>query len=121
MLDFSLGELMLVALVALLVVGPKDFPVIMRKLGRWAGYCKGITDEFRAGFHSAMKDHGVPDIQSDLATIEEEMNFIRDQNGNLQRVYDISDFMEESKRADMKPKALSEQPKEPDNKEAGSK
>lgn len=121
MLDFSLGELALVALVAFLVVGPKDFPIIMRKLGQWAGYCKGITDEFRAGFHSAMKQNGLEDIETDMATIEQEMNFIRDQNGQLQRVYDISDFMEEGKRSDMKPKTAAEQAQIADNKEAGSK
>lgn len=110
MLDFSFGELVLVALVAFLVVGPKDFPVIMRRLGRWAGHCKKITEEFRAGFYSAMQQHDVKDIETDIATIEEEMKFIRDQSGNLQRVYDISEYMEEDKRSDMKPKPLASQP-----------
>lgn len=106
MLDFSFGELVLVALVALLVVGPKDFPVIMRTLGRWLGKCKVITDEFRVGFRSAMQQHGMGDIETDMATIRDELHYIRDQNGNLQRVYDISDFLEESKRPQMKPEPL---------------
>ena len=109
MLDFSFGELALVALVAFLVVGPKDFPVIMRTLGRWAGQCKKVTDEFRAGFHSAMQQHDIKDIETDIATIQEEMNFIRDQSGNLQRVYDISEYLDEEKRPDMKPKPLTDQ------------
>lgn len=109
MLDFSFGELALVALVALFIVGPKEFPVIMRTIGRWAGQCKNITDEFRAGFRSAMKQNGMEDMETDIATITEELNFIRDQNGNLQRVYDISDYVEENKRPDMKPKPLTNQ------------
>ena len=110
MLDFSFGELAVVALVAFLVVGPKDFPVIMHTLGRWLGQCKGITDEFRAGFKSAMRQNGMEDIEKDLATIEEEVRYIRDQNGNLQRIYDISDYLEEGSRPQMKPRALSELP-----------
>ncbi len=110
MLDFSFGELGLIALVALIIVGPKDFPVIMRTIGRWCGKFKSITDEFRVGFRSAMQQSGMGDVETDLATIREEMNFIRDQNGHLQRVYDISDFIEEGKRAQMTPLPAKEIP-----------
>lgn len=102
MLDFSFGELAVVAFVAFFIVGPKEFPVIMRQLGRWFGHFKSLSDEFKAGVRSAMHQHGV-DVETDLATIREEVNFIRDQHGQLQRVYDISDFMEENKRPQMKP------------------
>lgn len=97
MLDFSFGELLVVAFVAFMVVGPKEFPIIMRTVGRWLGHCKGLADEFRVGFNSAMKQHGMEDLETDLATIEEEARFIRDQNGNLQRIYNFSDYTTESK------------------------
>ena len=92
MLDFSFGELALIALVALLVVGPKDLPVVLRTLGKWMGQCKGIADEFRAGFRSAMEDSSLTSLESDMHVFNEETKFIRDEQGNLQRVYDISDL-----------------------------
>lgn len=98
MLDFSLGELAVVALVALFVVGPKDFPVVMHKLGQWAGKCKRLTDEFRSGFDSVMHAEGLKEVHDDIKGIEEEITYIRDAEGNLQRVYDISDFLDEEER-----------------------
>lgn len=98
MLDFSLGELAIVTLVALIVVGPKELPKLMYSIGKWFGQFRGLADEFRHGFSQAMQDSGAKDIQTDLATIEEEIKYIRDDQGNLQRVYDISSFLEEKEK-----------------------
>jgi sec-independent protein translocase protein TatB len=92
MLDFSFGELALIMLVALVVVGPKDLPVVMRALGRWIGQCKGIADEFRAGFKSALEGSPLQGMEQDLRAINEEVRFIHDEQGNLQRVYDVTDL-----------------------------
>ncbi len=97
MLDFSFGEIALVVFVALVVVGPKDLPVVMRTLGRWFGQFKNITDEFREGFRSAMHGTSLEDVEQDIHEIHKEIKYIRDQEGNLQRVYDISDFTDYSK------------------------
>jgi len=82
MLDFSFGELGLIVLVALIIVGPKDLPVVMRTLG----------------LKSAMQESQLKDIENDINAIHEEVKFIRDEQGNLQRVYDISDFLDERER-----------------------
>ncbi len=95
MLDFSFGELVLVAFVALVVVGPKDLPVVMRILGRWAGQCRGVLDEFRQGFRSAMQESSLEEMGKDIHGLEQEIRFIRDEQGNLQRTYDISSFLTE--------------------------
>ena len=97
MLDFSFGEIALVVFVALIIVGPKDLPVVMRAIGRWFGQFRSITDEFRKGFKSAMEDSSLADVQQDIHSIREEIHYIKDQNGHLQRVYDISDFIDERK------------------------
>lgn len=99
MLDFSFGELALIVLVALLIVGPKDLPVVMRAIGRWMGQFKGITNEFRQGFKSAMEHTGLDGIEKDIHGIHQEVRYIRDQQGNLQRTYDISDFLEHENQA----------------------
>jgi Tat protein translocase TatB subunit len=99
MLDFSFGELALVVLVALLVVGPKDLPVVMRAVGKWFGQFKVIADEFREGFKSAMHGGGLGEMEKDLTAIHHESEYIRDQDGNLQRTYDIADFLDERERS----------------------
>jgi sec-independent protein translocase protein TatB len=102
MLDFSFGELALIVLVALLIVGPKDLPRVMYAVGKWFGQFKVIADDFREGFKSAMKESQLHDLQKDLKEVHEEIEYIRDSDGNLQRVYDISDFLDERERAKVK-------------------
>jgi sec-independent protein translocase protein TatB len=102
MLDFSFGELALIVLVALLIVGPKDLPRVMYAMGRWIGQWKGVADQFRDGFKSAMQESQLEDVHKDLTAIHEEIEYIRDKDGNLQRVYDISDFLEERERSKVK-------------------
>lgn len=97
MLDFSFGEIALVVFIALIVVGPKDLPVVMRTLGRWFGQFKSIADEFREGFRETLRGTQLEDFEKDLHSIKEEIHYIKDAEGNYQRVYDISDFVDESK------------------------
>ena len=99
MFDFSFGELALIVLVALLVVGPKDLPVVIRTIGRWAGQFKSIADEFKEGFKSVMDESSIKEISEDVHMAHEEVQYIRDERGNMQRVYDISDFLDERERS----------------------
>ncbi|MBX2803021.1 MAG: Sec-independent protein translocase protein TatB [Myxococcales bacterium] len=50
MLSFGLGEMLLVAVVALLVVGPERLPRVLRQLGRWYGQARRAADELRRAF-----------------------------------------------------------------------
>lgn len=97
MLDFSFGEIALVVFVALIIVGPRDLPIVMRAIGRWFAQFRIITDEFREGFRSAMQESSLSDIEKEVHSINEEIKYIKDENGNFQRIYDISDVMKEKK------------------------
>jgi sec-independent protein translocase protein TatB len=99
MFDFSFGELGLIVLVALLIVGPKDLPRVMFAIGRWFGQFKGMTDDLKNGFKSAMQEHQLHDVENDLTAIHNEIEYIRDSQGNMQRIYDISDFIDERDRS----------------------
>ena len=103
MLDFSFGELIVVIFVALVVVGPKELPHLMYKIGRWLGQVKGVGDEFKSGFKSAMRDASFEAIKKDIQEIHEEIQYIKDENGISHRVYDISDYLVERGHAPMKP------------------
>ena len=65
MFDLGWSELLLVAAVALIVVGPKDLPVAMRWLGRWVGKARAMTRHVRAGFDEMVR-------QSELEEMEKE-------------------------------------------------
>ena len=49
-------EILVVAIAALLVIGPKDLPLAMRTVGRWVGKVRGYARHFNAGIDSVMQN-----------------------------------------------------------------
>ncbi len=89
----GIPEMLVIGVIALIVVGPKDLPILMRKVGRFVAHMRGMAAEFRASFdemarqseldelrkevesmraaaaqpmHAAMQSAGLGDIKSDL-------------------------------------------------------
>ncbi|MCH8685554.1 Sec-independent protein translocase protein TatB [Pedomonas mirosovicensis] len=56
MFDIASSELLLVAIVALLVVGPKDLPKLMRAVGQWIRRGRALTSQIRSGFEQMMQE-----------------------------------------------------------------
>jgi sec-independent protein translocase protein TatB len=61
MFDFGAGELLVIGVVALIVVGPKDLPVLFRNVGRFVGKAKGMAREFSRAMDDAANDAGIKD------------------------------------------------------------
>ncbi|WP_102108154.1 Sec-independent protein translocase protein TatB [Oceaniglobus roseus] len=66
MFDIGWTELMVIGVVALIVVGPKDLPGMFRTLGRFTGKMKGMAREFQRAMEDAARDTGVDDVAKDL-------------------------------------------------------
>ena len=56
MFDLTSSKLLILAVVALLVVGPKDFPILLRTVGRYLGILRKHAAEFRSQFDEAMRE-----------------------------------------------------------------
>ena len=67
MFDIGWGELVLVGLVALIVIGPKELPTVLRTAGQWMGKVKRMASEFQGQFQEALREAEVADLkESDL-------------------------------------------------------
>lgn len=66
MLDIGFSELMVIGVVALIVVGPKDLPKLFRTLGEVTGKARGMAREFSRAMNDAAGDSGMRDIAGDL-------------------------------------------------------
>ena len=66
MFDLGWTELLLIGIVALIVVGPKELPVLFRKAGQFVGKIKGMAREFSRAMNNAADDVGVGDISSTI-------------------------------------------------------
>jgi sec-independent protein translocase protein TatB len=68
----SLGfnEIIILGILALIVVGPKDLPLLFRKLGRWTAKLRGMAQEFRTGFDELAR-------QAELDELKREVDALR--------------------------------------------
>lgn len=66
MFDLGWSELLVIGVVALIVVGPKDLPVLFRNVGRWVGKARGLAREFSRAMNDAADEAGVKDISKGL-------------------------------------------------------
>ena len=70
---FGLGwaEIMLVAIVALIVIGPKELPVVFRKVGQFVGKAKAMAREFTSAMNDAADQSGLKEAADTLNSIKE--------------------------------------------------
>lgn len=69
MFDFGIGsfELMMLAVVAIIVVGPKDLPKLLRTVGQFMTKVRGMASEFRGYLDEAARDTGLDDVKSEVS------------------------------------------------------
>lgn len=72
MFDITSTKLLILAVVALLVVGPKDFPLLLRTVGKYMGMLKRQAAEFRAQFDEAMRESELAELKKEVETIGRE-------------------------------------------------
>lgn len=63
MFDVAPTELLLVIVVALVVIGPKDLPKAMRFVGKWVGKARGMARHFRSGLDTMMREAELEELE----------------------------------------------------------
>jgi sec-independent protein translocase protein TatB len=63
MFDVAPTEFMLVVVVALVVIGPKDLPKALRFVGKWVGKARGMARHFRSGFDTMMREAELEELE----------------------------------------------------------
>jgi sec-independent protein translocase protein TatB len=71
MFDIAPTEFLLVAVVALVVIGPKDLPRAMRFLGKWVGKARGVARQFRSGFDTMVRESELAEMEKQWAAENE--------------------------------------------------
>jgi len=69
MFDIGWIELMVIAIVAIVVVGPKDLPRAMRFVGQWSGKMKKMAREFQGQFNEALREAELDTVKKDVEAI----------------------------------------------------
>jgi sec-independent protein translocase protein TatB len=69
MLDIGWSELLVIGVVALIVVGPKDLPLMFRTLGRFTGKMRAMARDFQRAMDDAARQAGVDEVAKDLKSM----------------------------------------------------
>lgn len=78
MFDLGFAELLVIGIVALIIVGPKDLPVMFRKAGQFVGKMRGMAREFSTAMNQAADEAGVNDIKKSFQTASNPMKSAMD-------------------------------------------
>jgi sec-independent protein translocase protein TatB len=67
--EIGATELLVIAAVALIVVGPKDLPLLLRKLGQWMAKARGMANEFRASFDEMARQSELDELRREVQAL----------------------------------------------------
>jgi sec-independent protein translocase protein TatB len=73
MFDIGIGELLVILIVAVVVIGPKDLPLAMRTAGRWIGKMRRISAHFRSGIDTMVREAELEDMEKKWKAQNEEI------------------------------------------------
>lgn len=73
MFDLTSSKLLILAVVALIVVGPKDLPILLRTIGKYLGLMRQQAAEFRRHFDEAVRDAELGDLKREFDSVANEV------------------------------------------------
>ena len=71
MFDIGWSELVLIGVVALIAIGPKELPGVLRMVGQWMGKARKMAAEFQGQFQEAMREAEMADLKKSFDEVKE--------------------------------------------------
>ncbi|MCD0421582.1 Sec-independent protein translocase protein TatB [Rhodopseudomonas sp. BR0M22] len=71
MFDIGWSELMVIGVVALIAIGPKELPGVLRTVGQWMGKARRLASEFQGQFQEAMREAEMADLKKSFDEVKE--------------------------------------------------
>jgi sec-independent protein translocase protein TatB len=71
MFDIGWSELALIAVVALVAIGPKELPAVLRTVGQWVGKVRRMASEFQGQFQEAMREAEMADLKQSFDEVRQ--------------------------------------------------
>ena len=114
MLDIGWTEILIITVIALFVVGPKDIPKVLRTIGIWIGKFKSISRDFQNTVHDAVKEAELDEVKKQIESAKtgftREMSETIDSEGELTDMLRGVDVVDKDKNKDKSEKKSSSWP-----------
>jgi len=93
MFDIGWSELVVIAVVALIAIGPKELPGVLRMVGQWMGKARKMASEFQGQFNEAMREAELADLKKSFDEVKEAATGFTSGNIMTSLTKDVSDAM----------------------------
>jgi sec-independent protein translocase protein TatB len=94
MFDIGWSELVVIAVVALIAIGPKELPGVLRMVGQWMGKARKMAAEFQGQFQEAMREAEMADLKKSFDEVKEAATGIASGNIMTSLQKDVSDSLQ---------------------------
>lgn len=98
MFGLSWAETFVILVVALLVIKPHDIPGIVRGVRGFFQKCKQLQQEVSSSLTDVFDQEEINDLKKEAQSINKDINYIVDMDGNLQETYDVKSLLEEKEK-----------------------
>lgn len=119
-LDIGMSEMLVIGVVALIVVGPKDLPGMFRTLGRFTARAKAMAREFSSAMEAAADESGVREATDALKAASNPKKFGLDKLNEAADQFEKWDPMKPDDGVKKKPDVVTKDPNSPSQKKAES-
>ncbi|MBR0895255.1 twin-arginine translocase subunit TatB [Bradyrhizobium tropiciagri] len=100
MFDIGWSELVVIAVVALIAIGPKELPGVLRMVGQWMGKARKMASEFQGQFQEAMREAEMADLKKSFDEVREAATGITSGNIMTSLQKDVTDALQIDKPVD---------------------
>jgi len=94
MFDIGWSELVVIAVVALIAIGPKELPGVLRMVGQWMGKARKMAAEFQGQFQEAMREAEMADLKKSFDEVKEAATGLTSGNIMTSLQKDVSDALQ---------------------------
>jgi sec-independent protein translocase protein TatB len=94
MFDIGWSELVVIAVVALIAIGPKELPGVLRMVGQWMGKARKMAAEFQGQFQEAMREAEMADLKKSFDEVKEAATGLSTGNIMTSLQKDVSDSLQ---------------------------
>jgi sec-independent protein translocase protein TatB len=93
MFDIGWSELVVIAVVALIAIGPKELPGVLRMVGQWMGKARKMAAEFQGQFNEAMREAEMADLKKTFDEVKEAASGLASDNIMTSLQKDVGDAL----------------------------
>src|SRR3954465_4481558 len=93
MFDIGWSELVVIAVVALIAIGPKELPAVLRTVGQWMRKARKMASEFQGQFQEAMREAEMADLKKSFDEVKEAATGFSGGNGMTSLEKDVGEAL----------------------------